>query len=344
MKTLKFKILFVLILIISLNVSAERISKRIYKNYPVNAVKKLDLNNKYGTIYIENNRTDSVVVSADIWVEGTSDKAHRLLDNIKVNVTQSGSTVEAVTEFENTLNGNNEFSIDYHISVPADRELAVVQKYGTVNMKDLTAKGTFEIKYGALNGQKLLSPDLSMDIAYSKVDLEEVKDLTLVLHYSKLQLQSGRDLKMETRYTSGGVTIGSCNQLEVDSKYDNFKIKSINTLIMNAMYTATNIEKLNTKLSLVNGYGGFTIRQIPAGFESITLESKYAGIKLGVAADASYQLAGKARYGNISHPDGKLNKNREGAGYEVNGTVGSSENPKSIVRIESSYGSVNLMP
>jgi len=342
MKTLKFSILIAMILMISFNVDAERISKRVYKNFPVNKVQKLDINNKYGNIYIENNRTDSVIVSADIWVEGTSDKARHLLDNINVTVNLNGSTVVAVTNIENTMNGNNQFSIDYHVSIPADRELAVVQKYGSVNMKDLTAKGTFEIKYGELNGQKLLSPDLTMDIAYSKVNLDATKDLILVLHYSKLRLEKGNNLKAETRYS--GMNIGQCNQIDGDSKYDNFSIESINTLIMNSMYTGITIDKLNSKLTLINGYGGVTVREIPAGFESITIENKYAGIKLGIASDASYKLNGKVHYSDIKHPDGKLNRMRENTSYEVTGTVGNAENPKSSVRIESNYGSVNLIP
>ncbi len=342
MKTLKFSILVATVLLISLNVTAERISKRVYKNYPVNKVQKLDINNKYGNIYIENNRTDSVIVSADIWVEGTSDKARRLLDNINVTVNLNGSTVVAVTSIENTMNGNNEFSIDYHVSIPADRELAVVQKYGNVNMKDLNAKGTFEIKYGELNGQKLLSPDLKMDIAYSKVNLDATKDLLLTLHYSKIRLEKGSNLKAETRYS--GINVGECNQFDADSKYDNFNIEKINTLIMNSMYTGINIEKLSSKLSLINGYGGVTVREIPAGFESITIQNKYAGIKLGIATDASYKLNGKVHYSDIKHPDGKLNRMRENTSYEVTGTIGNSENPKSSVQIDSNYGSVNLIP
>jgi len=342
MKTLKFSILIAMILLVSFNVNAERISKRVYKNFPANTVQKLDINNKYGNIYIENSRTDSVIVSADIWVEGTSDRARHLLDNINVTVNLSGSTVVAVTSIENTMNGNNEFSIDYHISIPADRELAVVQKYGTVNMKDLTAKGIFEIKYGELNGQKLLSPDLKMDIAYSKVNLDAIKDLELVLHYSKLKLEKGNNLKAETRYS--GMNIGDCNQIDADSKYDNFDIENINTFIMNSMYTGINVNKLKLKLSLINGYGGVTVREIPAGFESITIQNKYAGIKLGIASDASYKLNGNAHYCDIKHPDGKLNRMRENTSYEVTGTVGNSDSPKSSVRIESNYGSLNLIP
>ena len=109
------------------------------------------------------------------------------------------------------------------------------------------------------------------------------------------------------------------------------------------MYTGISVDKLNEKLSLVNGYGGVTIKEIPAGFESITIENKYAGIKLGIASDATYKIIGKVRYSNINHPDGKLNKMRENTSYEVTGTIGNSENPKATVKIESSYGNVNLI-
>ncbi len=342
MKTLKFKVIAILIILISLNVNATRISKKVYQSYPVFKVQKLDLNNKYGNIYIENSRTDSVVISVDIWVEGSSDRAQRLLNSINVSVNLSGTTVQAITNIDNTYNGNNEFSIDYHIAVPADRELAVVQKYGNVNMKDLTAKGVFEIKYGELNGQNLLSPDLNLDVAYSKVNIEVVKDLVLVLHYSKLKLGLGNNLTFETRYS--GMNIEGCNQLVADSKYDNYSIFGINTLIINSMYSAVTVNKITTKLKLVNGYGAFTVKQIPAGFESISIENKYAGIKLGIAPDATYQLDGKAHYSNINHPDGKLNKMRENASYEVNGIIGNSEHPKSSVRIATSYGNVTLVP
>lgn len=342
MKTLKFNTFIILALLISLDVYGSRISKKVYKNYPVNQVQKLDINNKYGNIFIEDNRTDSVIISADIWVEGSSDRVQQLLNNINVTINLNGSTVVAVTNIGNISNGNNQFSIDYHISIPADRELTVVQKYGSVNMNDLTAKGTFDIKYGEINGQKLLSNELSMDIAYSKAKIKQIKDLTLVLHYSKLQIETGNDMKAETRYS--GLNIGKCNQIEADSKYDNYDIKNINNLIMNSMYTGTTIEKLNSKLHLINGYGGFTAKKVPAGFESITIENKYAGIKLGIAADASYLLNGKARYSDIKHPDGKLNKMRENTSYEVNGSIGNSENPKSTIRINSNYGNVSLVP
>jgi hypothetical protein len=342
MKTLKFSLLIALALILTLNVQAERTSKKVYKSYALSQVQKLDLSNKYGHIYIDDNRKDSVIIDVDIWVEGTNERARDLLDKINVSVNLSGNTVTAVTNLENINNNNQKFSIDYRISVPADRDLAVDQKYGTVTMKNLTGKGKFEIKYGELTAQKLLSPNLTMDIAYSKANIDESKDLDLQLRYSKLSLDKGANLKTETRYSD--MNLGDIHGITTDSRYDHYKIKTVGSLKMNSMYTGTQVDKLMSKLSVENGYGNLTIEEIPASFESINVINKYAGIKLGIASDASYKLDGKVRYCELKHPDGKFtNRMRENTSYEVNGIIGKIENPKSLVTIESSYGSVNLM-
>jgi DUF4097 and DUF4098 domain-containing protein YvlB len=132
--------------------------------------------------------------------------------------------------------------------------------------------------------------------------------------------------------------------MTVDSRYDQYRIKTVRELKMNSMYTGTKIDKLSTKLTIENGYGNLSIDEIPATFESISVINRYSGIKLGIAPEASYRLEGKVRYCELKHPEGKnMNRVRENTSYEVSGNIGKSDNPKSTVTIESSYGSVNLM-
>lgn len=345
MKTLKFKILIVLALFVTFNVKAElanKTTKKVYKSYALNQVQKIDVTNKYGHIYIDDNRKDSVTINVEIWVDGTSERARELLNKINVSVNLSGNTVIAVTNLENLNNNNQSFSIDYHISVPANRDLAVDQKYGTVTMKNLTGKGLFDIKYGELTAQKLLSPDLNMDIAYSKAYIDETINLDLDLRYSKLSLNKGANLKTDTKYSD--INVGEAHEITADSKYDQYKIRNVGTLNMESRHTGIQIDKLISKLTIENGYGNLSIDEIPRGFESIKVINEYAGIKLGIASDASYKLDGKVQYCELRHPEGKfMNRLRDNTSYEVNGTVGKLENPKSMVTIESSYGSVNLV-
>ncbi len=342
MKTRNFNLLMIFLMLFALQANAERISKRIYKSFPVNQVAKLELSNKYGNIQIDDNRKDSVVINVQIWVDGSGSRAQRLLDNIDVNISSSGSTVSASTEFHNDLNANMDFSIDYVVSVPADRDLSVEQKYGNVNMNNLTGKGIFDIKYGEIRAKNLLSPGLNIELGYSKAYIEATKNLELSIKYSKLTLEKADNISVESRYS--GLNFGDCKDVTLDSKYDDFKFKTINSLVSNSMYSGFKIEKLLSSLALTNGYGNFTVGTIPAEFKNIKVTSKYASVRLGIEPGASYRLDGNVRYCELKHPDGKLNRMREDTSYEVHGTVGKSESPSSVVNVESSYGNVSLMP
>lgn len=343
MKTDSFKLFLLVLMMFSLQAEAQKITKRIYKSFPVNKVTTLELSNKYGNIQIDDNRKDSVVINVEVWVEGSGSRAQRLLDNIDVNITSNGNTVSAATEFRNDFNNNNqEFSIDYVVSVPADRNLTVTQKYGNVNMNNLTGKGIFDIKYGELRAKNLLAPQLSMEIAYSKVNVEATKNLDLNIRYSKITLAKGENLKLDSRYS--GLTIGECRDVTVESKYDDIKIKKANSLNANSMYTGYKIDQLLSSLTFTNGYGDMSIGTIPSSFNDIKVISRYATVRLGIDPGASYKLKGNVRYCDIKHPSGKLNRMREDNSYEVEGTIGNSDAPKSTVVIESSYGNVNLIP
>lgn len=340
MKTIQFSLL-VIAVIFTLNVDAA-LTKRVYKSYSLDKVQKLQLSNKFGHIYIDENRKDSVIIDVKVTVDGSGERSKSLLDKINVSVNLEGNTVVGITSINNITNNNNEFSIDYHVSVPADRDLSIDQKYGTVTMKDLTGKGEFTIGYGELTAQKLLSPSLKMNISYSKANIDQTGNLNLDLKYSKFFLDKGTDLKSETRYSE--FNAGEMREVDTDSKYDQYKINSVVNLKMNSMYTAVRIDKLSTKLDMNNGYGSLKIENIPAGFESLNLINKYAGVKLGIASGASYKLDGKARYCDINHPDGKLQASRGATSYSVNGTIGKDSNPRSTVTIVSNYGSVNINP
>ncbi|HEY5510026.1 MAG TPA: hypothetical protein VIK10_03270 [Prolixibacteraceae bacterium] len=343
MKTRNFNLFFFFLVFLAFQANAERTVKKIYKSFPVKQIALLELSNKYGTIQIDDNRKDSVVINVEVWVEGNGNRAQKLLDNIMVNITSSGSTASAETELRDNFNNSNQnFGIDYTVSVPAEKDLTVAQKYGSVNMNNLTGKGTFEIKYGEIRAKNLLSPLLSMDIAYSKAMLDATKDLNLTIRYSKLTLEKSDNLKIDSRYC--GLVIGDSKDVILESKYDDFRFKTINSLTTNSMYTGYKIDQILSSLTVSNGYGNISVGTIPASFKSIKVVSKYASVKLGIAAGSSYKLDGTVRYGELKHPEGKLNKTKEDTSYEVHGTIGTSDQPKSVVNIESSYGNVNLVP
>ena len=190
MKTNLFKLVAILLLISPFALQAQKISKKVYRSFPVSQVQKLDLDNKYGNITISDSRKDSVIIDVTIWVDGNNDKARRLLDQISVNVSKSGSTVSAETVFANNFSSNQEFSIDYNISVPADRDLDVSQKYGSVNMANLTGNGNFEIKYGELRAKNLLFNHLCREVVeHNQIIAYDENCIFIILVAERLRYQ-----------------------------------------------------------------------------------------------------------------------------------------------------------
>jgi hypothetical protein len=344
MKTFKYNLLLLVALLFASQAFAEKTTKKVYQSFDINSVKALNINNKFGNIYIDDVRSDSVVVDVDIWVEGLPrDKARALLNKIDVSIHQEGGTVYAETDITSDFKTRQTFSIDYHISIPADRDLTVEQRYGNVAMNNLTGKGQFEIKYGNLTAKKLNSPSLSFDLAYSKAQVDQTNDLNTTLRYSKLFLTSGKRLTVDSRYSV--VKVDTCDYLKADSRYDDFELGELNTLDAESMYTNIEADKLNSTLKLDNGYGAIKIGDIPAGFDSIHVTNKYASVKLGIAPDASYYLHGEVQYCNLKHPDSnRLNRMKENTSYEVDGVIGDESAPKAKVDISSRYGSISLMP
>ncbi len=53
-------------------------------------------------------------------------------------------------------------------------------------------------------------------------------------------------------------------------------------------------ELFQRNLTLTVGYGSFNVDRVPAGFESIEVESRYTGVRIGIDESASYNLEGKS--------------------------------------------------
>lgn len=344
MKTLKFKLLIFIAIIVSTGkpVLAERVSKKVYHNFAVERVAKLEVENKYGNIFINDTHADSVIVDVDIWVEGLSEKeANKLLDKIDISVRLSGKTLIAKTSISYDFKTRQNFSIDYHISIPDDRDMTVTQRYGNVVMENLTGKGDFEIKYGKLYGKLFKSPDLKINSGYSTIDIEEILDVKGDLQYSKFFIGIGKNIDLYGKYST--LNIDNCMSLIMETRYGHIDIGSIEKLQLVSMYTGTKVKTLKKSLLFENGYGNLSIKNVPEGFESINVDNRYASVNIGIEEDASYYLKGNTRYCKLHHPSSNnLNRIRENTSYEVEGYIGNNKNTPSKVIIDSRYGNVDL--
>jgi hypothetical protein len=90
-------------------------------------------------------------------------------------------------------------------------------------------------------------------------------------------------------------------------------------------------------------YTDLKVDFVPAGFESIKINTGYGNYNVIIDPKASYKLEGYAKYANISYPDNsRIDRYNENNELKVEGLIGTNQNAGSTVTINSKYGNVKL--
>jgi hypothetical protein len=348
-------LLIISLFLVSLTLSAQEATKEFHEEYTAGANTTLEISNRYGDVIIQSWDNDQVVIDVLVTVEArNNDKSQQLLDYIDVEFEVDGNTISATTNIDDKFNfsgwGNNsrKFSIDYNIKMPAETALKLSNKYGNTDIDELNGLVNLHIKYGNLTAGKLtrgnVKPLSQLYLAYGKGTIDETGWLDVYVRYSgKLEIIKSQALLLESKYSK--LYFGETSSIVGESKYDNINIENIKNLILENGYTEVNIGELTKKLYYEGTYGSLSVDEVPAGFESIGIETRYMGVKIGIHSSANYTLDASVRYGGLSYNEDNIKNQKhivENNTKEISGIVGSEESPSATVQIEASYGSVRL--
>ncbi len=356
MKKLHYKpglLAIISLFFLTLALSAQEVTKQFHKEFTAGS-KTLNISNRYGDVVIESWDKDQIVIDIKVTVEmPNKEKAQRMLDLIDVQFNEGSGDVSAKTLIDDKFNftgwGNTRrFSINYSVKMPVNTDLTLSNKYGNTEIDELHGLMNIDIKYGNINAGKLtrgnVKPLSKLNIAYGKGDIEEAGWLDLNERYvGNMHITKSQAILLDSKYSK--LILGETSSMVGESKYDNIRIEKINNLVLENGYTEVNIGELTKKLTYNGSYGSFSIDKIPEGFESLNVDTRYMGVRLGIEDAASYQLDAKVSYGGLKYNEENFRNQRrivENNSHEVSGTVGKSENPASSVNITSSYGTVRL--
>lgn len=341
---LKFKLLTLLLAISCATVFAgqNEFTKEHHFAYTKDAVESLKITNKYGQVTISDQGGDSITIDVTVMVEHASEnKAEYLLDQIEIDVRKSGSKLIAETEIGTSFKSKQNFKINYNINIPADRALEIINKYGNVVLDELNASGNFTIDYGNITAGNMQAPDgesISLSLAYSKADFQDVNRLGAEIKYSKLYMGASESVILESRYST--IDASKIGNLKFDSRYDGVSIDELGKLKAESKYTNYSIDRLHSDLILDNGYGSVRVESVSSNFNLIDITNNYGGIRLGLG-DANYKIDAECDYCGIVYPSEKYvgNRIKDNHNMKLQGNVG--EGGGKIV-INSRYGSIKL--
>jgi hypothetical protein len=344
---------FISLFLISSTISAEEVTKEFHKEYTA-GTKTLEISNKYGDVVIESWNKDQIIIDVKVTVEMSNrERAQNYLDKIDVQFSEGSNVISAKTILDDNFNfsgwsDSKRFRIDYNIKMPVGTDMNLSNKYGNTDIDELSGLLNLEIKYGNITAGKLLRGNIKplnkLVISYGKGTIDETGWLDLTERYvGSMDIGKSQAILLDSKYSK--ISLGETSSVVGESKYDNIRIENIKNLVLENGYTEVNIGELTKKLTYTGSYGSFTINSVPAGFESIDVETRYMGVKLGIEESANYKLEAKVSYGGLKYNEANFKNQRrivENNSSEISGTVGNEENPSAKVNVLSSYGTVRL--
>jgi len=344
---------FISLFLISSTIYADEVTKEFHKEY-VAGTKTLEISNKYGDVVIQSWDKDQIIIDVKVTVDMSNrERAQNFLDKIDVQFSEGTNVISAKTVIDDNFNfsgwgDSKKFRIDYNIKMPVGTDLTLSNKYGNTDIDELHGLMDLDIKYGNITAGKLtrgnIKPLSQLNLAYGKGTIDETGWLNLTERYvGSLDIAKSQAILLDSKYSK--IVLGETSSIVGESKYDNIKIENIKNLVLENGYTEVNIGDLTKKLNYTGSYGSFSIDRIPAGFESLDVETHYMGVKLGIEESASYKLDAKVTYGGLKYNEDNFKNQRrivENNSQEVSGIVGKEENPSSKVNVRASYGTVKL--
>lgn len=339
---LKVKLIILFVGLVVSFAQAAEYTKTIHAGYVTSQVTDLKVTNKFGTIEINDWGGDSVTVDVTITVESISENtANSLLDQIDIDITRTGGLVRAETDITDNFRTTQNFSVDYVVNIPKDRNLSINNRFGDLVLNELEGTGDFEIAYGNITAGTINSPEPTiLDLSYGKADIETINQLSAEVSYSKVNIGNGETLNLDSKYS--GLNFETLGSLDLESKYDEVSIELADNISAESKYTNYDIEKLSNSIVLDTEYGTVQIDEVNNGFQNIDISNNYGGISIGLN-DVSYYLDAECDYCDINYDEDSFqgNRTKNNNNLEVEGTIGNNSANKQV-KVSSRFGNIKL--
>lgn len=302
-------------------------TKTFSKTYNTNAVKQLNLTNKYGPVEIKVwNKNE---IKADIVMKATSDNekdAITLLNGVELEEKQSSEMISIKTLLEipkgkfgtSIRNGKimwkREVNISYVIYMPASLALSVNAQYGNVQLEDFNGPTNLKVQYGSLTAGDLNNANNQISVQYGSTTIGNLNKGSVSQQYGKgVTIANSNDLNLNVQYAAanivsiknkavvkvqygGGLSIGSVGSLNLSAQYASVKIGSIKgDATINQQYNSLSLGSVST-LTLVSQYTNVTVEELNG---NANIKSTYNNLNIGTIKPSAKSLLIVASYVNV---------------------------------------------
>lgn len=328
--------------------------KKLHKEFTVDPNASFTVDNSYGNIDVVTWNKNQVVIDVIIKTNGNNEeKVQQKLNEIDVDFSNSNSAVSAKTTFKgkkknswsfwsNNNNNNVKMEINYTIKIPIGNSVDLSNDYGGITLNELQGVAAISCDYGQINIGSLLADNNSLNFDYTKNSrINYMKSGSINADYSDFIIEKAISLNINADYTKAEV--GTVEELNYNNDYGKITVGTVTQLNGRGDYIPLRVETLNGSLDVNTDYGSVNVERITSSVKKVTIESEYAGIKLGYDASWSFNFDVDLSYAGLNGKDDLevQNSSKDYSEKSYSGYHG-SQNSGNTLKIRSDYGGVSL--
>lgn len=299
----------------------DQLVKNYTKTYTVDANDALAIDNRYGKVTVNTWSRNEIKVDVQIKVDGSD--GQKTLDNVTISDDKSGSLIsfktnigEVKSSWMSMLGGRHSGSkmeINYTVYMPAKNELTIDNRYGAVEIGNMEGKVTINCAYGSFSAKSMTS-ESSVIVKYGNAEIGNLGSSALEVSY-------------------GSLTIGTADKV-----------------MANVSYSGISIDRIKTSGNINLRYGGgLKIGDVDKNMKSLSINSSYSNVDIGLSGDESTDFSVTVHYGDFNYGDhdvtvtDKTPDDDRKVHFTKNykGHVGRGNSEKSI-EVYSNYGNVRF--
>ena len=325
-------------------------TKKVNKEYSVDANALLEVSNKYGDINVTSWNQNRVTIDVVITVSGNDeDKVMDRLEMIDIDFSGSSSVVSARTRIEKKRSGwswswgkkgNIHYKIDYTIKVPITNKVDLNNDYGNISVNELEGRAMLNCDYGNINAGDLNHNDNNIDLDYGKANISYMRGGDIIVDYSKITIEETGDVTLDADYTTS--VFEKTKNIRYECDYGSLKINNAISVVGDGDYLTTRLGTISKKVSIVSDYGSVRIEQLKDGFDSVNFDGDYCSFKVGVP-NAPFSFTVDLSYAGFKRDDSGYDFSKQivksSSKYYQGTYKGGSD---SRIKISSDYGSVTF--
>ena len=276
--------------------------KEINKSFNVGKNDILQVDNRYGNITVTHWSKSEVSIRVVIEAKARNEeKAQDIIDRVNIRMEKMGNTVSAVTSLrsQNGNNGGNQsFTINYYVNMPAELTCDLTQKYGNITMPENNkGKCSLYVKYGNLNGGNFTGP----------LNIEA-------------KVGNGSQLNIDSKYSN--LNLGNVLKMNTEAKYGDIHIDRLDNGYMELKYGNCKIDELKQGITVDElSYSTLTIKDLASNFDKVNVDASYGNLNIYIDVNASFRVvANNMKYGNCKIQGGfniqRRNQDENSVGFD----------------------------